>query len=37
MTHTTPISVSIIASIGALAMLGVVFELIRRRHLRERY
>ena len=37
MTHTTPLSVSIIASIGALAMLGVVFELIRRRHLRERY
>ncbi len=33
----TPISVTIIASLGALGMLGVVFELIRRRHLRERY
>ena len=37
MTHNTPITVSIITSIGALAMLGVVFELIRRRLLRERY
>jgi Uncharacterized conserved protein (DUF2304). len=33
----TPLRVSIIASIAALIMLGVIFELIRRRHLRERY
>jgi len=33
----TPLRVSIIASIAAVVMLGVIFELIRRRHLRERY
>jgi hypothetical protein len=32
-----PLKVTIIASIGALVILGVVFELIRRKHLRERY
>jgi hypothetical protein len=33
----TPLRVSIIASIAAVVMLGVIFELIRRRHLRERF
>ena len=33
----TPLRVSIIASVAAVVMLGVIFELIRRRHLRERY
>jgi len=33
----TPLRVSILASIAAIVMLGVIFELIRRRHLRERY
>ncbi len=33
----TPLRVSIIGSIAAVVMLAVIFELIRRRHLRERY
>ena len=33
----TPLRVSIIGSIAAVIMLGLIFELIRRRHLRERY
>ncbi len=33
----TPLRVSVIASVAAIVMLGVIFELIRRRHLRERY
>jgi hypothetical protein len=33
----TPLRVSIIASVAAVVMLAVIFELIRRRHLRERY
>jgi len=33
----TPLTVSIAASIGSIALLLVVFELIRRRRLRERY
>jgi cell division protein FtsW (lipid II flippase) len=33
----TPLRVSIIASVAAVVMLVVIFELIRRRHLRERY
>jgi len=33
----TPLRVYILASIAAIVMLGVIFELIRRRHLRERY
>ena len=33
----TPLVVSILASIASLALLLVVFELIRRRRLRERY
>jgi hypothetical protein len=32
-----PLKVTIIATIGALVILGVVFELIRRKQLRERY
>lgn len=33
----TPLKVTIVASLVAVGMLGVVFELIRRRRLRERY
>jgi hypothetical protein len=33
----TPLRISIIGSIAAVIMLGLIFELIRRRHLRERY
>jgi hypothetical protein len=33
----TPITVSIVAAIASLALLGAVFELIRSRRLRERY
>jgi hypothetical protein len=33
----TPLKVMIIASVVSLGMLGLIFELIRRRHLRERY
>lgn len=33
----TPLRVSIIGSMAAVILLGVIFELIRRRHLRERY
>jgi len=33
----TPLRVSIIGSVVAVILLGVIFELIRRRHLRERY
>src|ERR671931_1633455 len=33
----TPLGVSILAAIASLALLGVVFELIRSRRLRERY
>ena len=33
----TPLKVTIIASLASVIMLGVVFELIRRKRLRERY
>jgi len=33
----TPLKVMIIASAASLCLLGIIFELIRRRHLRERY
>jgi hypothetical protein len=33
----TPLKITIIASAVSLGLLGIVFELIRRRHLRERY
>jgi hypothetical protein len=33
----TPLGVSILAAIASVALLGVVFELIRSRRLRERY
>ncbi len=33
----TPLKVSVIAALASLVMLGVVFELIRRRRLHERY
>jgi len=33
----TPLKISIAATIGSIALLFVVFELIRRRRLRERY
>jgi hypothetical protein len=34
---TTPLRISIVAALGALFLLAVVFELIRRRRLQERY
>jgi hypothetical protein len=34
---TTPLRISIVAALGALFLLAVVFELIRRRKLQERY
>ena len=33
----TPLAVSIVAAVASLALLAVIFELIRRRRLRERY
>jgi hypothetical protein len=33
----TPLKVTIIASLASVVMLGIVFELIRRKRLRERY
>jgi len=33
----TPLKISIIASLASVGMLGIIFELIRRKHLRERY
>lgn len=33
----TPLKITIIASAVSLGLLGIIFELIRRRHLRERY
>jgi len=33
----TPIGVSVVAAIASVALIGVVFELIRSRRLRERY
>ena len=33
----TPLYVSVLAAVASLALLGVVFELMRRRRLRERY